>query len=466
MKKIFFLILAIAPLFVNAQYHVWFPGKAVTDSSHFNRDAVLYGSTDPNILFWDKEMDASTTDICYKIMNEGVGEELVALHKNGVKHTHPAILELNNGPFSPKLAIVYQTNEGADTDLGYILYNQDGSFSQPALLASLPGEDILPVSDNVGLVAWENNGKIWVASYLWDTQTFTAPYAVDSGGVTNPVFADGNLNYLKPDGTNTLLLSKSLYYYQGNWVTNSSSSRSVAGNCSAMASNGIMWNNFLSLQTSTGTKPTGLAILAENQPEIEYLNSPLYNYSQPAICDFMIGVKYVGFYILAYVSDSLGQNEIYGKSPFWSDSVTNISKWEGNDHSPRFFQTFPNSYTIRVNLFWESDRMGFSTIYYSHYDYLFGGIAEKAKKETLFASPCPFNQETTFSFQGYGNSQVRILDLMGRVVRNLAPKQDSEGIYKAVWDGYNNLGNPVPRGCYLVVAYSGNATQSRIIIKQ
>jgi hypothetical protein len=171
-------------------------------------------------------------------------------------------------------------------------------------------------------------------------------------------------------------------------------------------------------------------------------------------------------YFLAYVSDSLTQNEIYAEIPVLSAGVENISQWAGDDRNPSFFVTFPASYLIRVNLFWESEREGFSTIYGTHYDYLFGNTTEVHKSGSLSAIPSPFEKETTILFQSADNNQVRIMDLQGRGIKTLSAKQDLKGWFKTTWDGTNDHGNTVPSGCYIVITNTGNSSQSMIIIKK
>jgi len=464
-QVLFFLLLL--PFLSQAQFNVWYPGQAMTDSSHNNRNAALYGTGPENILFWDKELDGSTTELCYKLMYGSANEERVALHKPGVKYTHPEIMEFSNQPLFPLCAVIYQSDEGTDTDLEYILYYPDGTFSQPTLLSSLPGDDISQKTNySQGLVAWENNGKIWVSSYQWDTKTFTSPFAIDSAGAYNPAFTSNSLTYMKPDVGSTRLISKNIYYYLGNWVINSTSEKVIAGECSSLSTGGIMMGSYLSMQTNSGSNHSGLAISTESLPETEYRNSALYNLSQPAICSYMIGVKSLGFYILAYVSDSLGQNEIFGETPFWTNLGTNISNWPGNDVNPRIFETFPDFYFIRVNLFWESEREGFSTIYYSHYDYIFGGLNEKPAAETMIVRPSPFREETSILIRAAENTQIQIFDIQGRAIKTLFTQKDSDGWSKAIWKGTDNYGNKVASGCYGITVAAGSKSQSKIIIKE
>jgi hypothetical protein len=466
MKNFILIFLAMIPLVLLAQLNVWMPAQPLTDSSHFNRNACLYGQYTGNIVFWDQELDATTTQLCYKKLNSATGEMTVALSQTGIRFTNPKILNLSQGPSTSDFLVLFQTNQGNDIDLKYFTYKPDGTITEPAILSELPGDDVNLTIGSEGAVAWENSGKIWISQLNYQTNTFTEPFAIDSDGAFSPAFSSNNyLQYLKPDGDSTYALSVYVYYYMGAWVINEQTTKSFAGACSALYSSGPFWSGNVAMQSQVGTNPSGLILFDHWMNDIEYRNSPFYNYSQPVVADYVIAVKN-NMYFLAYVSDSLTQNEIFAEVPAWTPGIVNISQWAGDDRNPGFFVTFPATYLIRINLFWESEREGFSTIYSTYYDYLFGSIDENSKAQSLHVNPCPFDKETTITFQSAGNSQMRILDLQGREVKTLIAQKESNGWQKATWDGTNNHGNLVPSGCYAVVTNQGTTVQSRIIIKE
>ena len=69
MKNLLLFAIVLLPFFAHAQFDQWLPNRAMTDSSHQNRNAFLIGQYYENILLWDQELDANTTQICYKNMN-------------------------------------------------------------------------------------------------------------------------------------------------------------------------------------------------------------------------------------------------------------------------------------------------------------------------------------------------------------------------------------------------------------
>ena len=470
MKHLILLLLALTPFFLKAQYNEWIPGKALTDSSHNNRNACLYGRFDESILFWDQELNSATTQLCYKNLNSASSDVQIALYKPGVKFTNPKIFDLNLFSNSSDIKIVYQTNEGNDIDLKYFTYKLDGTISESLLLASLPGDDINLSSGNSDMVAWENSGKIYVSQYHYESKSFSEPFVIDSAGAFSPVFMSNNyLNYLKPNGDSTTVFSVHIYNTSGSWGVNGATSKSFIGKGSRLSSNGSLFGGGFSaiMENKVGSNPSELVAFNYWLSDIKYQNSPTFNLTQPVIEEYMMHVKSISPHFLAYVSDSLTQNEIFVNTPFgYYPEPLNISQWHGNDQNPKFFVTVHRPEAIRVNLFWESERQGFYTIYNSHYDYLFGSVDEIPNAESIIAKPCSFDQQTTIQFQAPGKISVRILDLQGKEVKKLLPQMDAGGWQNAVWDGTTNYGNSVTSGSYIIVAGTGNKTQSSIIIKK
>jgi hypothetical protein len=467
MKNLIFLLFCIvAPLFLKAQYNEWLPIKAMSDSSFDNRNACLYGQYHMSILFWDKEMNATTTQICYRIVDESsIGNEQIAVYQPDVKLTNPKILDMDPYVNPSNFHLIYQTNEGNDIDLKSVIYQLDGTFSQANTVSSLPGDDVNATTNEYGVIAWENNGKIWVSQFLAQSSSYTNPFVIDSAGAKSPVFSANRLTYLKQDGDSTSIIGLVVNYNQGAWGISNMTTRSVAGMSSALTSEGTFFGNNLCLQNKIGLDPTGLILFDVWNPGFLYKNSPVYNYSQPAICDHAIGVKSMD-YFLAYVSDSLSAKEIFVDGPEASPGI-NISQWPGEDIHPQFFVTFPSFNVISVNLFWESERQGFSTIYSTHYDYFFGATNEQEKDEAILVSPCPFNREATIYYRGtVEESVIRILDLHGKVVKLLSPQLIAEGRCKATWDGTGLKGNAVPSGGYIIVVYNRKTIQTSTVLKE
>lgn len=76
---------------------------------------------------------------------------------------------------------------------------------------------------------------------------------------------------------------------------------------------------------------------------------------------------------------------------------------------------------------------------------------------SAFASPNPFNPETSISYslRNSGNVSIRIYSLQGRLVRNLHEGFATSGTKEIRWNGRDNSGNTVPSGLYFVKVQQG-----------
>lgn len=461
MKKTFLYLILLLPMNLTAQFQTWMPNTPLTDSSHNNRNACLFNVYPTRILFFDQEIDSATTQLCYRVISPALGDVTTALSLSGVKLTNPKVLEQYFSYLSTN--IFYQSNEGADIDLKFFTFS-NGTVSAPGTLAELPGDDINLTIGYSGVVAWENSGKIWV-SHCSETGSFSPPFAVDSAGAFSPSFSN-KLNYLKANGDSTLVVSAVVSYNQGNWLISDVVTNAFAGTSSSLVSTPLFyWMSPICFENKISSNPTGLILFNDPYSQTQYINSSIYNYTEPALIDFKIGVK-SGLYFLSYVSDSLMQREIVTETPFGYPGVQNISQWPGEDRNPGFYESYGDTETIRVYLFWESERQGFSTIYSTYLEYPFGEIKDSPKAERLLASPCPFEQETTITLQAAMKSQFRILDLQGREIKSLSPQPTDSGGQKAIWNGTDYSGNSVPPGSYMVLARTQNETYSKIISKK
>jgi hypothetical protein len=83
--------------------------------------------------------------------------------------------------------------------------------------------------------------------------------------------------------------------------------------------------------------------------------------------------------------------------------------------------------------------------------------------------PNPFNPSTTISYQLAADSFVtlKVYDVRGRGVATLVHQRQSEGQYRVLWDGMDDLGVDVPSGAYLCCLNSGSSTlfQKMLLIR-
>ena len=80
--------------------------------------------------------------------------------------------------------------------------------------------------------------------------------------------------------------------------------------------------------------------------------------------------------------------------------------------------------------------------------------------------PNPFNPTTEikFSIPKSGNVELRVYDILGRVVIELANKNFATGSYSVTWDGKNDSGIQVPSGVYIYIIKAGQFISSKKMI--
>ena len=81
-------------------------------------------------------------------------------------------------------------------------------------------------------------------------------------------------------------------------------------------------------------------------------------------------------------------------------------------------------------------------------------------------TPNPFNPSTTirFSLSAPGNVDLRVVDMGGRVVRNLRRDYFESGQYGVAWNGRDNSGTRVASGVYFAVLNEGGDLHTRKMV--
>lgn len=83
------------------------------------------------------------------------------------------------------------------------------------------------------------------------------------------------------------------------------------------------------------------------------------------------------------------------------------------------------------------------------------------------ASPNPFRDQTRIAFTLESGAEVdlSVVDLSGRMVRNLMRGTQAAGRHELIWDGRGDAGQPLPAGAYFVHGRVGEArVQGRIVM--
>ncbi len=174
-----------------------------------------------------------------------------------------------------------------------------------------------------------------------------------------------------------------------------------------------------------------------------------------------------------------------GESKVWTFAVDNLTAGEeitihwNNDHNPDDFDCSQGLNQISPNLDFDlcDVRTGAHIDMRStdHYTFVYDGVrafdltvsalnldvSERAKPnryELIKNTPNPFNSSTAIEFGIPKKCVVSldILDVSGRVIRNLASCEFDSGWHKIVWDGKNDAGENMPSGVYLYRLRAGD----------
>jgi hypothetical protein len=80
--------------------------------------------------------------------------------------------------------------------------------------------------------------------------------------------------------------------------------------------------------------------------------------------------------------------------------------------------------------------------------------------------PNPFNPETIIPYETPRSAEIQlfVLNSAGKWIRTLVYGKQSSGVYRAVWDGRDESGRPVPSGVYMVVLKAEGLWASRKIL--
>lgn len=85
-------------------------------------------------------------------------------------------------------------------------------------------------------------------------------------------------------------------------------------------------------------------------------------------------------------------------------------------------------------------------------------------------SPNPFNRSTLirYSVKNSGNVSIKIYDIAGKLVRNLANGNKKPGAYSINWNGTDDLNKKLPAGVYfyrLIITNETCKTKQLIILR-
>lgn len=443
----------------------WSSPKALSDSTTDNLNACLLSFKPNSDVVWQKVINESTTALCMKRINDSTDSEHIILQTEGVKYACPTGYETDYYAGNYKL-ILFQADDGTDNPRIQSIILSDDSISDPVTVSDATDHESKPLIVDKSIY-WLNDSCL-IASYFDEiTKTFSSPVQLITGSLYSlNASAGGGITYLVSDGQNTAVVMKYVSYYNNNWYVSSGDSIVIESQINNLNLTSGAWFGGSSWAAEVHSGPrSGDIIYTSLWSGTDYLHSD-FNIQEPTIDGYMIAVDgFNAMAFFAYVSDSLGQNEIFAINPFEQD-FRNISQNPGEDNNPHFFQTMLDFNTIRDYLIWESERQGHKTLYYTSIDYEIGANKKPDNIISISISPNPFTSQTTITFPVMQNPVVKIYSMQGKEIRNLTDFSFRNSNRQTVWDGKDNKGSNVPTGNYLVVVQGDKGVNSAVIVKQ
>jgi len=476
---LFFSFLAFISTPAQAQFYIWLPQKALTDSfaDNINPSIASYFGSDyqyHSILFWERSIDSSGTAIYYKRLENGSPSAPTELLSTpGVHYTHPKVLVI---PYTYPgndtcLLLFFESDASGSKDLYFMKCYQNSNFTTPQLFSELPGNDqnlSVGGGNDQKFVVWENEGKLLESELLTDRITFSAPVILSGSGATSPAASDNMLSWIQQsyDSSNVMYMNRAYlsggYTFQGPYEIKEQGDNSKLADCKGFpnfgGSNLMIWQN----KISGAPIQLRLVDLGYSGTTMNVYGSGSYNYHSPDVFDFPIIIKFPTF--ITFVTDSLGNDEVMTSEPNFGgfNAVTNQSNFPGPDRNPHFFGTL-NDYIFEIQLLWESLRNGHWTIFQTHYDMIFG-LYENSASSPVTVYPNPFSEQTILKLSpALTVKTVTIYNMMNIPVRHLrVPAAKSQEEAEIVWDGNNDHGTRLPAGMY-IIKYQ---TEKRIIAEK
>jgi hypothetical protein len=466
------------PLRGSAQIGPWSAKQALTDSGFTSMNSVIFQAENKDLLFWEREGNPGVSEIWMRdIRPFPLTDEQLVLSQPNVALTHPVVMKTDYGLALPYFYLFYQTSESNSTDIKYIKYYKDGTFSAPFNFSSLPGNDVnLHIRNEYHpSLTWENGDKVLVAFWDYLTETFSSPIVLDSDIAYSPACFELNYNYkigwLKRNGNDTYLKYAGFDYQTDTVKVTGIDSVYIDGDADLLTgSNFEFWGDVvLAFQKRpAGSDKWGISMMdfGQSPPEISDIHSPNHNYTEPVIWPLIIFAKGFDNTNIAFTSDSLVNPEIFSTSNTYGMLFSNLSGYAGQDRKANVYFTFPGGNLLRTQLTWESSRNGHWTVFRSYFDVTMDGIDETSGGNGINISPNPFSSYVSLSIKNIlPGETIRILNINGQCVRYLRAKSNDDGTCNTLWDGNDMYGNKLPNGTYIVCIQTNDGFAGKLIVK-
>ncbi|MDZ7393684.1 MAG: M14 family zinc carboxypeptidase [candidate division KSB1 bacterium] len=151
-----------------------------------------------------------------------------------------------------------------------------------------------------------------------------------------------------------------------------------------------------------------------------------------------------------------------GTGDFWHEEIVDLSAYAGHRVQIRFH--FASDSDINLAGWYIDDvRLDFGTAVVTADECSSG----QAKFTLSQAYPNPFNPATTLVLEVPFRDRlsIRVVDVLGKTVRNLGEAYFEPGMHRVRWDGNAEGGTPVPSGLYVIVVRGRELGFTRKVVK-
>ena len=406
---------------------------------------------------WEHKVDETTTAIYCKQTLPG-SEPVVLAQIPGVQCTKPKIYFYNQ-PF-----VLFETNLNGNIDIYGILIDSQGNpvgDIQPVVVSAANDQSIDFTDYTTPNIAWLENDdlKAGTLSISANQIIVNGAITVDSVGCSNPYYF---FNYppklfwtKQEENTDAVMFSD--YLFGGGWTIPAvfESAEQIQGF--------QVVNSFMMIRAMSFTfREQGNWFIKDYffDYNLQQPDTLIPEIQQDHPFDFdtycwLPGVKsgsddWWGFLYQAYAGNVGDHDEIFLNNEDWNPTAySNFSQLGVNCRNPRFYEgEWLVWYGFNLYLTWEAFVDGKWQVYYSTTPISVGGIEENEASliKDITISPNPFSDRLQISFvlEKPLPVTVDLVDVQGRILRNLISETCAEGGFSRTFDmtgfpGHSNL---------------------------
>lgn len=468
----------------------WTTAVAFTDSSADNRNATIQWieTAGKSFVFWERSTDSTATAIYGQIILPlGLPQvPFIVLSQAGVHFRNPEVFDNNDNYPSPSDTLFYlffETDQNGSSDIYYMKYMSNGTFTAPIPFAAGPYEDKHPFIYNCNFcnqtgITWESHHSIYYAKRDMLNHSFLTPVLIDSLDAHNPVLHYDVIAWERIINDTSKIYSSAWNYNNLQWSApallygfgENTELSFYKSNIEGGGSSELCWQN---RQNATWGL-TGFTYDSFNNWLQAYdIHSTVNNKTSPSGMILMLIIKkstWGNIGLATFASDSTNNEEIFASDWYVSSVYHNLSNSIAIDRHPQlFYAGLLYGSMNRIIDIWESYRNGHWTLVSSNFDFVnqvedYPGNSFDVK---LNVSPNPFIDEVSFNIYIKDPSTINcsVYDVVGHKIIDLENQLQVPGNSKLTWNGKDESGYEVTPGVYFCRIYAADKVFCRKVLK-